>query len=141
MNKGLISFQEFVAGYNSHKFTVLVDNSKAGDFVLSQFADKHNKPAHLFFSWLAIALIIPAPIVLWIFYGWIFALGSFILGLAIRSAAKKSAVQFVMRNMLENEDFWEYVLLHKGAEIQDKGGNEIGSEFLNRMVNKSEGGR
>ena len=136
MSIKLISQNQFVEGYKAKDFTVLVNNSKAGDFVLSQFADKHNKPAHLFFSWLAIVLIIPAPTVLWIFYGWIFALGSFILGLAIRSAAKKSAVQFVMQNMLENEDFWEYVLLHKGAEIQDKDGNEIGSAFLNKMAKK-----
>ena len=42
----------------------------------------------------------------------------------------------IMQNMLENEDFWEYVLLHKGAEIQDKDGNAIGSEFLDRMAKK-----
>jgi hypothetical protein len=136
MNKKLINFQEFVAEYNSHKYTVLVDNAKAGDFVLSEFADKHNKPAHIIYSWLAIALLIPVPITLWILYGWIWAIASFLLGLLVKSAVKKTAVQFVMQNMLENEDFWEYVLLHKGAEIQDKEGNEIGSAFLNRMAKK-----
>jgi hypothetical protein len=32
-------------------------------------------------------------------------------------------------------------MLHKGAEIQDKDGNKIGSEFLARMAKKTESGR
>jgi len=54
----------------------------------------------------------------------------------INSAARKSASQFVLQNMIESEDFWDYVLLHKGAIIQDKEGSEIGSEFLDRMSKK-----
>jgi len=41
-----------------------------------------------------------------------------------------------LQNMIESEDFWDYVLLHKGAIIQDKEGSEIGSEFLDRMSKK-----
>lgn len=136
MSKKLINYQQFLEGYKTGEFTVLVDKSKAGDFVMSKFGDKHNKPAHLFWTWLGILLIFPAPIIFWILFGWVYAVGSFILGLTISSAARKSALQFVLQNMIENEDFWDYVLLHKGAIIQDKKGNEIGSEFLDRMPKK-----
>ena len=137
MDKKLIDYQQFLHGYQAGEITVLVNNSKAGDFVMSKFGDKHNKPAHIFFTWLGIIImIVPLPIILLIFQGWIFAVGSFVLGLMINSAARKSASQFVLQNMIENEDFWDYVLLHKGAIIQDKEGNEIGSEFLDRMSKK-----
>lgn len=136
MSKTLINYQQFLEGYKTGEITVLVNNSKAGDFVMSKFGDKHNKPAHTFFTWLGIIVMIPLPIILLIFQGWIFALGSFVLGLMINSATRKSASQFVLQNMIENEDFWDYVLLHKGAIIQDKNGNEIGSEFLDRMSKK-----
>lgn len=136
MDKKLIDYQRFLEGYKTGELTVLVNNSKAGDFVMSKFGDKHNKPAHLFFIWLGIILIVPLPIIFLVFFGWIHAVGSFILGLMINSAARKSASQFVLQNMMENEDFWDYVLLHKGAIIQDKQGNEITSEFLDRMAKK-----
>lgn len=136
MSKKLINYQQFLEGYKTSEITVLVNNSKAGDFVMSKFGDKHNKPAHLFWTWLGILLIFPAPIIFWILLGWVHALGSFVLGLMISAAARRSASQFVLQNMIENEDFWNYVLLHKGAIIQDKERNEIGSEFLDRMSKK-----
>ena len=136
MNKRLINHQQFLEEYKAGKLTVLVDNSKAGNFVTSTFGDKNNKPAHLCWTWLGIIMIIPLPIILFIFQNWIFAVGSFVLGLIITKAAKKTASQFVLRNMIENEDFWDYVLLHNGAIIQDKEGNEVTSEFLDRMAKK-----
>jgi len=136
MSKKLINYQQFLEGYKTGEITVLVNNSKAGDFVMSKFGDKHNKPAHLFWTWLGILLIFPAPIIFWVQFGWVHALGSFVLGLMLSAAARKSASQFVLQNMIESEDFWDYVLLHKGAIIQDEKGNEIGSEFLDRMSKK-----
>lgn len=136
MSIKLINYQQFLDSYKTGEVTVLVNNSRAGDFVMSKFGDKHNKPAHLFFTWLGIILIVPLPIILLIVYGWIHAVGSFIIGLVINSAARKSASQFVLQNMLESEDFWDYVLLHKGAIIQDQQGNEITSEFLDIMAKK-----
>lgn len=136
MNEKLINYQQFLERYKAGEITILVNKSKAGDFVMSKFGDKHNKPAHLFWTWLGILLIFPAPIIFWILFSWIHALGSFVLGLMISSAARKSATQFVLQNMIESEDFWDYILLHKGAVIQDTEGNEIRSEFLDRMSTK-----
>ena len=136
MNEKLITYQQFLEKYKKGEVIVLVNKSKAGDFVMSEFGDKHNKPAHLFWTWLGILLVFPAPIILWIIFGWIYALGSLILGLMINSAARKSAAQFVLQNMIESEDFWDYVLLHKGAVLQDTDGNEIKSEFLDKMSTK-----
>lgn len=113
MNKKLINYQQFLEGYKTGEFTVLLDKSKTGDFVMSKFADKYNKPAHFFWTWLGILLIFPAPIIFWILFGWIHAIGSFVLGVTIRSAAKKSASQFVLQNMLESEDFWRWILLQR----------------------------
>lgn len=138
MSKKFITYQQFLESYKTGDITVLVNNSKAGDFVMSKFGDKYNKPAHLFWTWLGILLIFPSPVIFWILFGWIYALSFFILGLMINKAARKSASQFVLQNMIENEDFWDYVLLHKGAIIQDKESNEIGSEFLDRMSKNME---
>ena len=136
MDKRLIDYQQFLEGYEAGELTVSVNKSKAGDFVLSEFADKHNKPAHLFWTWLGILLIVPSPIILLLFRKWVFAACSFVLGLIITEAARKSASRFVLQNMLENEDFWDYVLLHKGASIKDKEGREVTSEYLDRMAKK-----
>ncbi|MFH1182742.1 MAG: hypothetical protein V1690_00575 [Candidatus Moraniibacteriota bacterium] len=136
MSKKLINYQQFLEGYKTGEVTVSVNKSKAGDFVMSKFGDNYNKPAHIFFTWLGIIMIVPLPIILLIFHSWILALGSFVLGLMINSAARKSASQFVLQNMIENEEFWDYVLFHQGAIIQDKDGNKIESEFLNRMAKK-----
>lgn len=133
MSKILINYQQFLDKYKKGEIMVLVNKLKAGDFIMSEFGDKHNKPAHLFWTWLGILMIFPAPIILWIIFGWIYALGSFIWGIMINIAAKKSATQFVLQNMIKDEDFWDYVLLHKGAVLQDKDGNEFKSEFLDRM--------
>lgn len=136
MSKKLINYQQFLERYKTGELIVLVNKSKAGNFVMSKFGDKHNKPAHLFWTWLSIIMIVPLPIIFLIFKGWIFALSSFVFGLMINRAARRSASQFVLQNMIESEDFWDYVLLHKGAIIQDKEGNEITSEFLDRMAKK-----
>jgi len=134
MGKRTITHQEFVEGYKAGKFIVLINKNRAGDFVLSDFADKHNKPAHLFWSWCGIILIIIVPIIL-LFINWHYSIISFIVGIIIIGASRKSVADFVLRNMLENESFWEYVLLHKGATIKDEEGNEVASVFLDKMRN------
>ena len=128
MEEKIITHQEFVAGYKTGKIIISIDKSKAGDFALSDFADKHNKPAHLFWSWSGIILAIPLSLI-FIFINWRYSIASFILGLIIVSASRKTVGQFVLRNMLENESFFEYVLLHGGAKITDEQGNGIKSSF------------
>ncbi len=124
-----ISYKKFVEGYKIGKFSVAINKNKAGNFVLSNFADKQNKLAHYFWSWLGILLMAPIPIAL-LFFNWIYSPISFILGLTIVSASRKSAMRFVLQNMLDDEDFFEYVLLHQGAIITDEYGEELQSEFL-----------
>lgn len=138
MEEKIITHQQFVDGYKAGKIIASIDKSKAGDFVLSNFADKHNKPAHLFWSWSGIVLAIPLPIML-IFINWRYSIIPFISGLIIVSAARKTAEQFVLKNMLENESFFEYVLSHEGARITDEQGNEIKSSFLEKMGRKFNG--
>lgn len=134
MAKSTINYQQFLEGYRIGIITVLVNKSKAGNFVMSKFGSKYNKPAHLFWTWLAIIMIIPLPIIFLIFKTWVHAFGILIIGLLIRDSARKSATQFVLTNMLENEDFWDFILLHKGATLKDTEGNAITSEFLDRMT-------
>ena len=131
MDKKSITYEEFIEGYNQKKFTVLVNKNKAGDFVLCDFANKHYKPAHLFWSWTGIILTLFLPILLLFIASWIYVVGSFISGIIIINSARKSAVSFVLRNMLENESFWEYILMHKGARIIDENGDEIFSASFN----------
>lgn len=128
-----ITFQEFLAGHKNGDFTIAVNKSKAGDFVLSPHANKYNKPAHLFWSWLGLILFLPLALVL-LFLDWKYALISFILGIFITQGAQKSTARFVAENMLESEDFWDYTLLHHGAKILDKDGNELMSTFLKKMA-------
>ena len=139
MSSICLNYQQFLAGYNKGDFVVFVNKSKAGDFVLSEFAHKHNKPAHLFWTWLGIIMIIAIPIVLLFLRKWIYAAACVTIGIIINNAARKSACRFVLQNMLESEDFWDYVLLHKGASIKDNEGREVTSEYLDRMARRFEG--
>jgi len=127
-----LTHQQFIEQYKLGEITVLVNKNRAGDFVLSKFADKYNKPAHLFWTWLGIVSAIPLTIVLLFFY-WPYAIISFIAGIIINNASRETAGQFVLQNMIESEEFWHYVLLHKGAKIIDKNNNEITSAFLYKM--------
>jgi hypothetical protein len=119
-----ITHQEFIDGYKAGKFNVLVNKNKAGNFVLSNFADQHNKPAHLFWSWGGILLSFPLPII-FIFINWKFSVLFFIVGLIIISTSRKTASQFVLQNMIEDAIFFDYVLLHGGAKIVDEKGNDV----------------
>lgn len=125
MNKTkTISHDTFVKGYKTGEYLVYINKSKAGDFVLSKVADKHNKPAHIFWTWTGIVLTFPLPIIL-LFFSWVYSIVSFILGLIIVSSSRKSAEQFVMQNMIDDKNFWEYVLMNKGAKIENRNGDEI----------------
>lgn len=135
MNLNKITHQEFVEQYKKGLLNVHINKSMAGDLVLSKFGDKHNKPAHLFWSWTGIILTFVVPIVL-LFVNWIYSILSFIFGLMVIRASRKSAEQFVMQNMIENEEFWNYALLHGGARITDNEGNEIKSNWLEKMEQK-----
>ena len=135
MDKKVITHKEFLEKYKSGLLKLFVVKSKAGDFVLSEFADKHNKPAHIFWTWTGIILFFPLPIVL-LFIKWPFAIISVIIGSLILSGARKSASQFVIENMLEDERFWLYVLIHDGAVIRDAEFNvyspDVSEEFINK---------
>ena len=137
MSQPFINFQEFQEDYKAGSIIVLVNKTKAGDFVMSKFASKYNKPAHIFWTWLGIIMTFPLPIILLIFKTWVHAIGILIIGLMINNSAKKSAQDFVLQNMLENEDFWKYVLLHEGAVLKDVDGNDITTEFLEKIQNKN----
>jgi len=128
-----ITHSEFVEGYKQRKYLVYVAKNKAGDFVMSEYGQRRYSLAHQFWSWLGIISTWLLPIGL-LFISWIYALISFLLGLVITSAARKSAQEFVLQNMLESEDFWDYALLHGGAEITDEQGNSISSKFLEKMA-------
>lgn len=135
MDKKVITFQRFLDGYKKGELSVHVNKYRAGDFVLSELGDKHNKPAHLFWTWLGIIMVIPLSIILWIFLGWKFALASFALGLVILNASRKTAGQFVLNNMLEDEVFCTFVLLRDGAVIQDKEGKQVSLEAAEKSRN------
>lgn len=132
MSDKFITHRDFIEGYKKGELFVYVNKNKAGDFVLSKFAKKENKIAHSFWTWLGIILLVPLTIIL-LFVNWLYALVSFVAGLIIASAARKSAADFVLDNMIKSEDFWDYVLLHNGASITDKEGNQISSGFLKKM--------
>lgn len=123
----------FVEGYKQGKYLVYIAKKKAGDFVMSEFGQRRYSLAHQFWSWTGIIRTWLLPIIL-LFVSWIYSLISLLLGFAITRAARKSAEGFVLQNMLESEDFWDYVLLHGGANITDEEGNSITSKFLERMA-------
>ncbi len=133
-----VTYHQFLEGYKAGEIMVLVDKTKAGDFVMSELADKRNKPANLFWTWAGLIVMIPLPIILWIYQGWVYALGSFVLGSMINNAARKSAGEFVLENMLKDKRFWDYVLLHNGAVMQDKEGSKITETFVDTTTNGNE---
>lgn len=127
-----INHSEFIDGYKNKSLSILINRNKAADFVLSVFADKRNKSAHYFWSYAAILLVFFLPIVL-LFVSWKYSIISFFVGLFVSSASRNSDEQFIVQNMLDNEDFFEYVLLHGGAKILNSKGEEMKSEFINKM--------
>lgn len=131
MNNKVITHRDFIDGYKKGELLVYINKNKAGDFVLSEFSKKENKLAHNFWTLLGIILLIPVTII-FLFINWRYAVISFIAGWIVNSAARKSATDFVLENMIGNEDFWDYVLLHSGANITDKEGNPISSAFLEK---------
>lgn len=120
----MIEHDDFVKGYLSGKYLVYINKSRAGDFVMSKFASKYNKSAHLFWSWVGLIVTVPLSIALF-FLSWRYSVVSFIVGLIIVRASRKSAEQFVMQNMIDDKNFWEYVLMYKGAKIENEDGEEI----------------
>lgn len=130
-----ISHPEFVEEYKKGLLIVSVDKWKAGDFVLSKSSKTQYKFAHHFWTWLGIILTVPGTIILF-FITWKLAIPSFFIGLIVLGAARKSAAQFVMAQMIESADFWDYVLLHRGVEFFDQNNVPVYSEFLKRMHNK-----
>lgn len=125
------SHAEFLREYRIGKMTVLVNRSRAGDFVLSEFGRPEYKLAHYFWTWLAILCVL-GGLLLWVFYSWKIGVGLLFLGIMLNSSARKSAGQFVLGQMLDNEDFWTYVLLHGGAEIRDAENRRVTSDYLGR---------
>lgn len=111
-----INYQNFLEDYKNNKITVLVDKTKAGRFIISQLANKRFKPAHYFWTWVAFLLIFILPIVL-LFEFWFYSIVSLVAGIWIYGAAKTSASQFVLENMLEDEKFFEFVMENNGAII------------------------
>lgn len=120
----MISHDTFVKGYKTGEYLVYINKNKAGDFLMSKIADKHNRPAHIFWSWVGIIFAFPLPIIL-LFIAWIFSVISFILGIMIIISTRKSAEQFVIKNMIDDKNFWEYVLMYKGAKIENNRGETI----------------
>ena len=119
-----LTHKEFVEKYKSGSLTVLIDDMKAGDFVLSQYASKYNKPAHQFWTWTGLILTFIVPLGLLAVH-WVLSLLCAGIGYAIIKSARKSAQEFVLENMLEDEIFWAYVLIYDGAIIKDKNGQVV----------------
>jgi hypothetical protein len=124
MSKTGLSHKQFKEKYKKGELEILVNKKLAGDLVLSPQADPKYKPVHLFWTWLGIIFTIPIPIIL-LFISWVFAPIVFVIGLIVSGAVRKSAGQFVIQNMIEDEIFWNYVILHSGAILQDKNGDQI----------------
>lgn len=121
--KMLSSHAEFVSLFKQKKLKVFVDPNKAGDFIDSNQSDPNKRAAHIFWSWSGL-LMIPVGIVLLFFsLGW----GIFLIffGLVVTVSARNTAAQFVLQNILEDGLFFEYVVWHKGARIEDAEGNTI----------------
>lgn len=106
-----MTHKEFVELYNSKKILVGVSKGQAEKIVISHpKASKYNVPATRFWMYLSFALLILAPIPLWIFKGFIPAVGSVVLGWMIHTANVTSAQQFITKNMLEDKDFFEDIM-------------------------------
>lgn len=134
----MIPHSDFVEGYKKGEYLVYINESKAGDFVLSKPANKHNKPAYLFWSWAGVLMSFIFPIIL-LFISWKYSILSFVLGLIVIHSSRKSGMQFMLQNMLEDSNFWEYVLMYQGANIEDKNGDKVicSSNGKRRSINKS----
>ena len=129
----IMTYQQFLKGYESDEILVYVVKQKAGDFIMSNFALKKYKYLHATLAWTGVLTTFIVSFVL-IFINWKIAIISFIFGMIISGISRKLSTKLVLSNMLKSEDFWDYILLHGGAKITDEMGNEIGSAFLHKMA-------
>lgn len=115
-----LTHKEFSKLHKEGKIEVGVRKYESIKLALSPLASKYNKPAVRFWFYLAGLLFIILPIPLWIFKGFFYGLGSFVLGMMVYRANKESTAQFVINNMLEDEKFYNFVMSHKDLVIINK---------------------
>lgn len=123
-NTKSISYEEFLKEYKANKIIVKVDRMKAGRFVESKEAGKRFKPAHYFWTYASFFLMFVLPIIM-LFKFWVYAVLSFLGGIFLYQAVKKSAAGFVLENMLEDEKFWRFAVEKGGAILTDDENNLI----------------
>jgi len=123
-NTKQISYEEFLRGYKENKIIVKVNRMTAGKFIESEIAGKRFKPAHYFWTYASFFLIFIFPIIL-IFKFWFYSVLSILGGISLYSSTKKSAIEFVIENMLEDEKFWRFAVENKGAVLTDDKSNMI----------------
>jgi hypothetical protein len=128
-----ITHEEFVEGFNSGKYEISVNKNKAANFVVSTLADKRNKPAHYFWSWTGILLTFLMPVI-FLFYSYFYAFCSFVLGLLIIEGARKSDQQFIVENVLKDQNFWIYALHYGGIIVRNKDGKGVTSIELTELL-------
>ena len=127
MEEKTITHQQFIEGYKSGRFRILIDKKRVGDFVKTG----RKKPISLF--WLRISLLvgITSPIILPLFTKSYYGLIGMIIGFTgfmLANHSRESAGDFVLKNMLTDESFFRHILANNGAVIADNEGNigEIG---------------
>src|SRR3989344_4652309 len=135
MERNTITHSGFVNQFREGKLSLYVVKSKAGNFIMSGYAYKGYKWVLRIFSWTGIILWLPLAIALF-FVNWKLAILSFFTGMIIVGLSQNVAGSLAKQNMINNEDFWDYILLHGGAKIVDQNGNDLHSAFLHRMSSK-----
>jgi len=126
--------QKFVAGYKSGKFFIFVNKRNLKYLRRSPHLKKSDNFIDSLGTIISFVFFLPIPITLLIFASWEYALASFILGLIIAWGANSLSYPMIIRNCLENNEFWLEAMSVKGIGIKDKDGNEVDSADLEKIL-------
>lgn len=114
--KNKMTHPEFVKEHDQGKISIKIDKTQVGNFLASEFAKKEYRSAYKFWGYIAMLMTI-GGFLSFFMINWIYALIILVSGIVIIFSNQRSSEQLVTKNMLEDEDFWNYILLHGGAEI------------------------
>lgn len=128
-----ITHLTFKKEYNSNLLLIYINRKYINEFVTSQIANQNNKRAYIFYKRLSWVIIVLMPIILFLKGLGLVSLSPILVGWFILSANDKSGKEFLIDNMLDDEKFWNYITLNKGAYVVDKVGNYYLSDFLIKM--------
>ena len=122
-----MKYEELVRGMENNEYGLSYpESSIIRQLVRAPQADKHNKPAHYFWHYVAIIIFYSGfPLFFFSFY---MAFGALIFGYILHRAAIKSDREFIFMNIKQDKEFAK-LALDNGVNVGDQNRSKLEVEF------------